>query len=59
MGRSTLDTILRGELLRLARDPGCVVCRAAYAEVDRFFAWHRIEQYQEPSIIQRLQEARG
>lgn len=59
MGRSIPDNILRGELLHLAREPGCVVCRAAHAAVDRFFAWYRIEQYHEPSIIYRMQEAHG
>jgi hypothetical protein len=59
MGRSIPDNVLRGELPRLARESGCVVCRAARAAVDRFFAWYRIEQYHEPSIIQRMQEARG
>jgi len=59
MGRSIPDNILRSELLHLAREPGCVVCRTAHAAVDRFFAWYRIEQYYEPSIIQRMQEARG
>jgi hypothetical protein len=59
MGRSILDNILRSELLHLAGESGCVVCRAAYAAVDRFFAWYSIEQYNEPSIIQRMQEARG
>ena len=59
MSQSIPDNILRNELLHLAREPGCVVCRAAHAAVDRFFAWYRIEQYHEPSIIQRMQEARG
>ncbi len=59
MGRSIPDNIQRSELLHLAREPGCVVCRAAHAAVDRFFAWYLIEQNNEPSIIQRMQEARG
>jgi hypothetical protein len=59
MNRSIPDNILRGELLHLAGKPGCVVCRAAHIAVDRFFAWYLIEQYHEPSIIQRMQEARG
>lgn len=58
-GRSILDDTLRRELLHLAREPGCVVCRAAHAAVDRFFAWYKIEQYHEPTIIHRMQEARG
>jgi Family of unknown function (DUF6062) len=53
------DTIMRGEFLRLADQPGCVACHAAHAAVDRFFAWYRIEQYHEPSIIRRMQEERG
>jgi hypothetical protein len=59
MDRSVPNTIMRGEFLRLADEPGCVVCHAAHASVDRFFVWYRIEQYHEPSIIQRMQEARG
>ncbi len=59
MGRSVPDNILRSEFLRLVGEPGCVVCHAAHAAVDRFFAWYRIEQYHESSIIQRMQEARG
>jgi hypothetical protein len=59
MGRSMPDNTLRSEFPRLAGEPGCLVCHAAHASVDRFFAWYRIEQYHEPSIIQRMQEARG
>jgi hypothetical protein len=59
MGRSFPDNSLRSEFLPLADEPGCLVCRAAHAAVDRFFAWYRIEQYHEPSIIQYMQEARG
>ena len=59
MDRAIPDNILRGELLHLASEPGCVICRAVHTAVDRFFAWYIIEQYREPSIIQRMQEARG
>ena len=50
---------LRSQFLRLAGEPGCVVCHAAQEAVDRFFAWYLIEQYHEPSIIKRMQEAHG
>jgi hypothetical protein len=59
MRRSIPDDTLRRELLRLASEPGCVVCSTAHAAVDRFFAWYMIEQYHEPSIILRMQEVRG
>jgi hypothetical protein len=59
MGRSIADNTLRSEFLRLAGEPGCIVCHAAQEAVDRFFAWYLIEQYHEPSIIKRMQKAHG
>jgi hypothetical protein len=59
MGHSISDTTLRGEILRLADKPGCIVCHAAHEAVDRFFSWYSIEQYHEPSIMQQMQKARG
>jgi hypothetical protein len=59
MRRSIPDNTLRSQFLRLAGEPGCVVCHAAQEAVDRFFAWYLIEQYHEPSIMKRMQEAHG
>jgi hypothetical protein len=53
------DDPLRREVVRLAREPGCIVCHAERDAVDRFFAWYLVEQYHEPAIIQRMQAAQG
>lgn len=59
MGRFILSDALRRELLHVAEESGCIVCRAARTAVERFFSWYRIEQYHEPLIIQRMQESHG
>jgi hypothetical protein len=59
MSRSIPDPTLRGEILRLADTPGCLVCHAADEAVDRFFSWYSIEQYHEPQIMQLMKKAHG